>query len=263
MLAALCLVLSVSVVSSSGAQAAQTATLRVVFSPDRLKANTALTFAIHVGSTAGSEPSPVTGVSLRIPAGMGLTMSQLGLAVCDRKALRLLGVSGCPREAVMGLGSATLRVAKGAESLEVHTDITAFMAPAQGEHTALLFYAEGQSGIIAELAFPGLLLGDSGPFGSRIALSLPPVPTVPGDPAASLVSMRLTVDPRQLLYPEHVRGRTAHYHPKGMAVPAVCPVGGFPFAADLHFEDGTSVTATTTVACPPRRASSEHGLRRG
>lgn len=44
-------------------------------------------------------------------------------------------------------------------------------------------------------------------------------------------------------------------------VPRVCPVGGYPFAADLAFEDGSHITARTTAPCPPharRRAGSAH-----
>ncbi len=253
---ALALVLALSGLPLGNAQAAQTATLKVAFSPYRLKVNTAVTFAIHIGSTTGSTPSPVTSVGVRFPAGLGLSTSQLGLATCDLPVLRAMGVAGCSHEAVMGLGTAVMRTAVGSESLEVPIDLTLFMAPSRDERTALLFYAEGQSSVIAELAFPGLMLGDSGPFGSRIDLTIPPVATVPGDPAASLVSMRVTIDPKQLLYPERVHGKRVRYHPRGMAIPAVCPVGGFPFAANLHFEDNTSVTATTTVACPPKARSS-------
>ncbi len=249
---ALALALALAGLPLGNAQAAQTATLGVALSPYRLKVNTALTFTIHIGSTTGSTPSPVTSVGLRFPAGLGLTTSQLGLAVCELQVLRVMGVAGCSQEAVMGLGSAVMRTAVGSESLEVPIDLTLFMAPAREEHTAVLFYAEGQSSVIAELAFPGLMLGDSGLFGSRIDLTIPTITTVPGDPAASLVSMRVTIDPKQLLYPERVHGRRVLYHPRGMAIPAVCPAGGFPFAANLHFEDDTSVTATTTVACPPK-----------
>jgi hypothetical protein len=249
-LALVLLALALLVLPLGSAQAAQTATLKVGLSPYRLKINTALTFEIHIGSTGGAVPSPVTGVSLQLPDGMGLSTSQLGLAVCDSETLRVLGIAGCPQEAVMGLGTAVMKIAKGSESLELPIDLTAVMAPAQNEHTTLLFYAEGQSGVIAELVFPGLMLGDSGPFGTRIDFTIPPVATVPGDSAASLISMRVTVDPKQLLYPERLHGKQVHYHPRGMAVPAVCPRDGFPFAANLHFEDGTSVDATTRVACP-------------
>ncbi len=245
------------------AQAAQTATLKVSLSPYRLKVNTALTFAIHIGSTTGSTPSPVTSVNVRFPAGMGLTTSQLGLAECDLQSLRAMGVAGCPQESVMGFGTALMRTAVGSESLEVPIGLTLFMAPTRDEHTALLIYAEGESSIIAELGFPGFMLGASGLFGTRIDLMIPTIVTVPGDPAASLVNMRIAVDPKQLLYPERVHGKLVRYHPRGMAIPAVCPVGGFPFAANLHFADNTSVTATTTVACPPKARSSGTSGGRG
>ena len=42
-------------------------------------------------------------------------------------------------------------------------------------------------------------------------------------------------------YDKLVRGRTVSYHPQGVAIPARCPRGGFPFRAVLHFQDGDTI----------------------
>jgi hypothetical protein len=47
-----------------------------------------------------------------------------------------------------------------------------------------------------------------------------------------------------------VNGRTVSYRPHGVSVPKRCPPGGYPFAAELTFEDGTSTTADYNIPCP-------------
>lgn len=240
----------------ASAQAAETVKLAVGFSPYRLGVNSAFTFGLEIGSTTGPIPSPATSIALRLPAEMGLTTSQLGLDVCGPAVLRAHGVAGCPHEAVMGDGKAVLKTAAGSEGLEVPVAVTVVMAPAQHEQTQLAFYAESEADVIAELVFPGAMLGDSRPFGSQISLRIPPTAGVPGAPPPALTDMSVTIAPPGLLYAKRVHGKTVRYHPKGLAVPTVCPAGGFPFAANLHFADGTSVVAATSLACPPKTTRS-------
>ncbi len=240
----------------ASAQAAETVKLAVGLSPYRLGINSAFTFGLEIGSTTGPIPSPATSIALRLPAEMGLTTSQLGLSVCGPAILRAHGVAGCPHEAVMGGGKAVLKTGTGSEALEVPVGVTVVMAPAQHEQTQLAFYAEGEADVIAELVFPGAMLGAARPFGSQISLTIPPTAGVPGAPPPALTRMSVTIAPPGLLYAKRVHGKTVHYHPKGLAVPAVCPAGGFPFAANLHFADGTSVVSTTSLACPPKTTMS-------
>jgi hypothetical protein len=236
--------------SVGGAQAAETAKLTVGFSPYRLGVNSAFTFAIKVGSTTGTVPSAATSFVLRLPAGMGLASAQLGLSVCRDEALRAGGVADCPLEAVMGSGKAMLFDAAGSEELEVPASVTVLMAPAQNEQTRLFFYTESQADVIAELIFEGYMTGVAKPFGTLLGLAIPPTVLVPGTPPAALTSMAVTLAPHGLMYAKRINGHMVRYHPKGMAVPAVCPPGGFPFAVKLGFADGTSTEAITRLACP-------------
>jgi hypothetical protein len=248
---ALALSVVLAVVQIGTARAAETAKLAVGFSPYRLGVNSAFTFAIQVGSTTGAVPAAATSFALRLPAGMGLSSDQLGLSVCRREVLQSGGAGGCPHEAVMGSGSAVLVNAAGSEQLEVPAAVTVLMAPAQHEQTQLFFYAEGQSDVIAELIFQGYSTGLASPFGTLIAATIPPTVGVPGTPPAALTNMTVTLAPRGLMYVKRVHGRTVRYHPKGLAVPTVCPAAGFPFAVKLGFVDGTSTEATIRLACPP------------
>ncbi len=181
---------------------------------------------------------------------MGLPTSQLGLSVCRPEALQAGGVAGCPPEAVIGRGNASIVEAMGSERIEIPTAITVVMAPAVHEQTRLFFYAEGESVMSTELFFGGYMTGIGKPFGTLVETTIPATAGVPGTPPASLTSLGVTLAPRGLMYVKHVNGRTVRYHPKGFAVPAVCPPGGFPFAVKLGFADGTSTEATTRLACP-------------
>jgi hypothetical protein len=198
-----------------------------------------------------------------MPANMGLSTSQLGLSVCPREALRAGGVAGCPHEAVMGSGKAEVKEAAGSEQLEIPTNVTVVMAPSSNEQTSLFFYAEAQSVLIMELFFPGYMTGIDKPFGTLVDATIPPTVGVPGTPPAALTDLAVTLAPHGLMYVKHVNGRTVRYHPKGLAVPTVCPSGGFTFAVKLGFADGTYTEATTRLACPdPAGHGPAHGHRR-
>jgi hypothetical protein len=96
------------------------------------------------------------------------------------------------------------------------------------------------------------VLPDTGRFGSRLVTTVPLVTSVPGGPDVSIVDVQTTIGPSHLTYYKHSHGRLVPFRPRGVSVPERCPRGGFPFAADFTFEDGTQTSAHTTVPCPPR-----------
>ncbi len=256
------------------AWATDKAKLTVGFAPYRLGVNSAFTFTLQVGSTTGAIPSPLTSMGLRMPAGMGLSTSQLGLSVCPPEALRAGGVGGCSPEAVIGTGTATVVQATSSEQFEIPMAITVLMAPAAHEQTRLFFYAEGQSVMITELFYTGYMTGIAKPLGTLVGATIPPTEGMPGTPPAALTNMTVTLAPRGLMYVKHVNGRAVRYHPKGLAVPTVCPPVGFTFGVQLGFADGTSIETTTRLPCPapaghlrargPKRARGHGGQgRRG
>jgi hypothetical protein len=103
--------------------------------------------------------------------------------------------------------------------------------------------------------YTGEVLPDSGRFGSQLAITVPPVQSVPGGPDVSIVSAQTTIGPSHLTYYRHWHGRPVPFHPIGVSVPERCPRGGFPFSAEFGFQDGSRTSASTAVPCPPRRRS--------
>ncbi len=97
------------------------------------------------------------------------------------------------------------------------------------------------------------MLGAYGAYGTQLGANVPLVTSVPDGPDVSIVSVQSTIGPDRLTYYKHVHGKKVAFHPKGVSVPEHCPVGGFPFAAEFTFQDGSQGSASTTVPCPAQR----------
>jgi hypothetical protein len=76
----------------------------------------------------------------------------------------------------------------------------------------------------------------------------------------SAVRLRATLGPDGVTYYEHVPGETLDYQPPGILLPPTCPRGGFPFAAQFNFVDGSHASARTVDPCPAKVA--RRGRRR-
>jgi hypothetical protein len=245
--------LAMALTAARAAAASENATLHASFSPNRLGTPTTITFSFHLSTAEGSAPPPLMRMDLRMPAGMNYTSTTLGLALCKPAALVAQGLRGCPRNSRLGYGSALVEVPFGTGGGREIPEIQAVAGPSTTGNLSVLFYANGLYPIDAQLAFSGEVLPDTGRYGSRLAATIPLVTSVPGGPDVSIVSVTTTIGPSHLTYYRHSHGRLVPFHPRGVSVPERCPHGGFPFAADFTFQDGSAATARTAVPCPARR----------
>lgn len=229
------------------------ATLHASFSPDRLETPTTIGFGFDVSTTEGLAPPPLTSVDLHMPAGMDFTQTTLGLAICNPASLQAHGLAGCSPNSRLGFGSASVEVPFGTGSGHELPELQALMGPPSNNNMVVLFYANGQTPVFAQLVFKGEVLPASGEFGSELATTVPPIPSVPNGPDVSILSVRATIGPNHLTYYKREHGRLVAFHPRGLAIPAHCPKGGFPFSADFTFQDGSTANASTAVPCPPPR----------
>jgi hypothetical protein len=249
-LAGLTIALACALVPASADAVTEQATLNASFSPDRLGAPTTITFGFHLSTTEGTAPPPLTGIDLRMPAGINYTTTTLGLAICQPAVLISEGVSGCPPNSRLGYGSALVEVPFGTGAGHEIPEVQALSGPSPKGNLVVLFYANGLFPVDAQLAFSGEVLPDSGRFGSQLATTVPLVTSVPGGPDVSVVSVTSTIGPSHLTYYKRVHGRRVSFHPRGVSVPEHCPHGGFPFDALFTFEEGAQTAAQTTVPCP-------------
>jgi hypothetical protein len=235
----------------AAAGASETAKLKVSFFPNKLGAYVTIHTHLTLGNTNGGLPSPVTAFDVHIPAELELIGSTLGLAICQPGPLLEGGLGSCPPNARIGSGTATVTVPFGPEYVSETAEIQVLMGPPAGEQVGVLLYAESRTPVFAQLVFPGAL--EVGTGIENLNTSFPPVPTLPGAPDATVTSMSLEVGPEHLTYYKRVHNRRVAYRPTGIALPPKCPRGGFLFVADMRFLDGTTLTASSTVPCPPAR----------
>lgn len=237
---------------SGGPHAGPGVRLKAAFSPERLGTSTTLEIGFHVEDPPAAAPSPVVAVELLYPSDLGIGASGLGLESCTVARLEEFGVAGCPQDSVMGHGNAIVEVPLSADVVLEKAQITLIAGAVSEGHLGLIFYASGEHPVIAQLAFPGIVLPAPAPFGGNLEAQLPLVPSVPEGPDAALIQLETSLGPQHITYHEEVKGRLVSFHPKGILLPTRCPRGGFPFAAHLTFEDGAESSASAHVRCPRR-----------
>jgi len=222
------------------APAPTSATIAASLSPDRLGARAALTLTIHYAGGELGVPAPVRRSVLRLPAGMSLEVPSL--RACDAARLRARGVSGCPAQSRLGAGHALVEVLAGAQTTTENVTLWVFLGPPDNLQPTFEVLAQGYTPLDERVVFGGTVSTDSAPYGEQLVLSLPPVPTLPELSDASIVTFSLTVGASR-------RRRSAGTR-STVLVPSTCPAGGFPFAAQFTYADGSDSSASTNIPCP-------------
>jgi len=120
----------------------------------------------------------------------------------------------------------------------------------QAGHPALLLYVYGGTGLSAQIALVAQLLPAAAPFGGLLDIQVPLVPTFPEGPDVTVSELSLVLGPKNLTYYEHVHDKMVAYKPAGLPLPGYCPKGGFAFAIELTFFDGSHADGSTSVPCP-------------
>jgi hypothetical protein len=235
---------------SGNAQAAQSVKLQAALTPERLGQGTTISFGFQIATPARHVPPPLTGVEISYPIELGFALSELGLATCYARALEIFGPQGCPANSFMGYGTALAEIPIGPSILRETVQLAVVRSTNQDGHLALLIYAEGITPVSAQIVFPAVVSPAPAPFGGRLDMSIPLVPTLPETPDAAVVQFRSTLGPMHLHYHEHIHGRIVKYEPRGIPLPDRCPPGGFAFTAKFGFMDGSTAAARTSVPCP-------------
>lgn len=235
------------------ARASEQVKLHASFTPDHPNASTTIGFGFTISNSEGGLPSPLTHVDLRMPAGMDYLTSELGTSECQPQLLIEKGLGGCPANSRLGTGSAFVEVPFGNNAGREIPEIQALMGPPHNNNVVVLFYANGLAPVYAQIVFQGELVTAGGAFGEDLATAIPLIPSVTNGPPVSIINVKSTIGPKGITYYKRVHGRLVGYKPQGVSVPEHCPRGGFQFSGDFAFLDGTTITSTTKIPCPPRR----------
>jgi hypothetical protein len=223
------------------ALASTRASLQASLTPERPGAQAALTVTMRFTGGAEGIPEPLRGFTLHLPAGLSVSFG--AGATCSGATLRRRGAAGCPAAALLGRGRARLQVHAGSQTIPEPAVLWAFRGRSASGSPTLEMLGEGSTPLNERTVSRGLLRSEGAPFGSRLIVTIPPIPTVALEPDASFDSLSLTLgNPRG---PARARAPGAR-----IRVPRHCPSGGFPFAAELAFSGAFAGHAASTVPCP-------------
>ncbi len=249
---ALCLLVTVTLcLSACGiASAAQSVTLNATFTPERLGQETTIGIGFRIAAPAEDVPPPLTRVEISYPKELAFALSELGLATCSTQTLKASGLAGCPANSLMGYGTALAEIPLGPSIVHEIGQVTIVRTTGQAGHLRLLIYVNAEDPVSAQIVFPALVLPAAPPFGGRLAMNIPLIPSLPEGPDAAVVAFHSTIGPLHLHYHERAHGRVISYEPKGIPLPNTCPHGGFRFSARFTFQGGSRSRASTTVPCP-------------
>lgn len=215
------------------------ATIAPSLSPNRLGARSALTFTTTYGGGEFGVPSPLRQSVLRFPAGMSIEIPSLHS--CSAARLRARGPSGCPPQSEIGRGQAIAEVRAGSQILTEHVSMWVFLGPPHGSLPTVAILGRGHTPFDKQMVLTGTMLEDEAPYGEKLVLTLPPIPTLQFEPDASMLTFSLTLGASR-------RHRTRHTN--SIVVPSSCPAGGFPFAAEFTYADGSNSSVLTRTPCP-------------
>ena len=225
--------------TGASAQPSTSATITPSLSPDRLNAKGSLLVTIRFTEAESGVPSPVRSSILRFPAGLGIEIPHLRSCAIPR--LRAHGPGGCPVQSMLGHGHALAEVQAGSQIITESISLWVFLGPFKNLQPTFEILGQGLTPFDERVVLTGTALPDNPPYGEDLAITIPPIPTLPLEPDASIVTMSLTVGVSKPRNP-----RVANT----VLVPPGCPSGGFPFAADFTYADGSSDSALATAPCP-------------
>lgn len=212
--------------------------------------------SVHVGLRIDTRraPSPPSRIRILYASGLGVTTSGLGLDVCRRPSadfVRVMGghsrgLRGCPRNAVMALGTARGEIRIDDETIRATARVTVLAGLTGSDGIGLVAFVDGVNPFAVRLTYGGLVRDARPPFGGVLEIRLPPIPNE-FDAAVALTGIDATIGSRQIVY--HDDDGTA-YRPEGVMLPGRCPRPGLPFRAEVTFQDGTTAASDFTVRCP-------------
>jgi hypothetical protein len=175
------------------------------------------------------KPSPVVKTVVKLPKGTKLGYKDF--ATCDPNKLERSGVKGCSKKSQVGKGTLT---ADGRPVVEapVQGSVTAF----NGTNRRYLLY------VIPELSSPIVIVGKL--RGTTLSLDVPLVPTLPGQPNATLTKFQIKT------------GGTVKKKKRGKRVkvayiqnPKRCPAGGYEWTFEFTYENGEKLAPKDKAPC--------------
>jgi len=192
---------------------------------------------VHATTAAadGSKPSELRSMRFLFPRA---TVNARRFPTCDRTRLLGGGTRACPRGSVLGSGTSLVDV-RPVLSEPVHARISVVNGEPRAGNPVFLFRAEAVE-VSVVLVLEGVLRRAGGRYGYRLDVPIPDIPTLPGQPNASIRDVNVTVGAAIT--------RAGRRIPL-LQAPRSCPAGGFPFQGSFGFVDGQALTVDAVIPC--------------
>jgi hypothetical protein len=219
------------------AQAAPTATLTSAVTLLQQPKGQAWQIGLATGASFanpdGSQPSPVRSMHFKFPPGKA---NWTKFPACDPQKLETAKApDGCPAGSRIGKGTSVVW-ARPIVADPIPVTIDVFNGPAAGSGRTLLFLARSTGAISTQMVLRGVLRRTTGRFGFDLDVTVPQIPTIPGAPDASVVSLNTLVQARR-------------HGVSYLEAPRTCPTAGFPVAGTFDFADGSSTSTSARIPC--------------
>jgi hypothetical protein len=174
------------------------------------------------------KPSPTTGTTVKLPKGIFLNYTKF--PQCDQAKLEKNGPSACPPKSKVGKG----RIEANAKPVvdKVGGTVTAF----NGKNKTYLLYVVPE--ISSPLVIPGKLSGTS------LNFKVPLVPTLPGQPNATLTYFEVTTGKAKITKKKKGKKKTYYY----IENPLKCS-GGYKWDFTFTYENGESLSPSDSAPC--------------
>jgi hypothetical protein len=225
------------------------------FSPDALGVPTNVFGAATISSTNLPVPSPITHINVMGPAGMTLDLE--GTGTCTVTILENAGPEGCPADSKAGFGGGVGAYEIAHEVINESFTVDFFLANNKPGHVELLIYLNGATPVSIQLVFNAPVIKEPKPYGLGFSLNVPLIKVLPEASDASAISAFFTAGAKNVAYYKKVHGKRKLFHVKGIITPKTCPLGYWPGASEISFQDGSTVKSTTKIPCPKTKTKTK------
>jgi len=201
-----------------------------------------------VTDSLGGIPSPLTQLVIDIPK--GVTYNFATTPTCPTATVTAAVGStppACPTGSQIGSGMATVQAVLGTDTIVENAQMHIYLT--QRSPVAYEVWANGSTPIEETLSFAGSFTPASAPYAMKISVNVPPIPTVPGGPDASVTALNFNVGGNHTATVKKGKKKVKQSVPL-FVLPKKCPGGKLPYAANATFLDGSNVPVSGQVACP-------------
>jgi hypothetical protein len=209
---------------------------------------------ISVTNSLGGIPAPLTTLVVDLPPGATYNFATTPVCLPVVIAAAASVAPACPTGSRIGEGTARVQAAIGTTLLDESAAMYIYLIARNPVRYDV--WANGTTPVEETLSFGGTLKPAAAPYGEQIGVTIPPIPTVPGGPSASIISLQFTVGGTHTVTTTNTvrrHGRSVRESVKTSVglfdLPRRCPAS-LPDATSAGFADGSTVSATGALACP-------------